>query len=282
MLARQTNGTKDSGMIYELEQPSSTTLAIDCRFPEALAVMEGNNPGWVFVDDLNAPKAALVWAQGVDGFYLVGDASSAVFRDELDFHTDQVLKPRLQNLGVDCFEISGDEDWGPVIKNALGKRDLEIGQQWVYTLRLAEQKTLTQPKATDGCRLLRVNPHLLVNLSVNNKLFLFSKLTHFWGSVDAFLNTGLGYVLVDEEEIASLCYSGFVAGNIHAIEIETVPSHRRKGYAEAVARAFLAECIEKHLQPHWDCMAENTASSQLAEKLGFTQSYEYTLYSFRL
>ena len=232
-------------MIYELEQPSSTTLAIDCRFPEALAVIQGNNPGWVFVDDPNAPKAALVWAQGMEGFYLVGDASRAAFLDELDFHTDQVLKPRLRSLGVDWFEISGGEGWDPVIKNALRKQDLESSLQWVYTLKLPEQKTLAPPEVVDGCKLLRVNPNLLFSLSLGNKQFLFSKLARFWGSVDAFLNTGIGYVLVDEEEIASLCCSGFVAGNTHAIDIETVHSQRRKGYGEIVARAFLAECIEK-------------------------------------
>ena len=52
--------------------------------------------------------------------------------------------------------------------------------------------------------------------------------------------------------------------------------------AQTVARAFVAECIEKHFQPHWDCMAENTASTRLAKKLGFTQSRVYTLYSFPL
>ena len=270
-------------MICELGQPSSTTLALDCRFPEALAVIEGNNPGWVFVDDPDAPRAALVWAQGIEGFYLVGDASSAGFLDELDSHTDEVLKPRLRTLGVDWFEISGDEGWDPVIKNAFSTRCLESGLQWVYTLRLAEQEALAQLATVDGHKPLRVDPHLLVNLSACSNQFLFSKLTHFWGSVDAFLSTGSVYVFVDEkEEIASLCCSGFVAGNVHAIDIETVRSHRRKGYAEAVAQAFLAECVERQLQPHWDCMAENTASSRLAEKLGLTRSHEYTLYSFRL
>jgi hypothetical protein len=230
-------------MIYELEQPSSTTLAIDCRFPEALAVIEGNNPGWVFVDDPNSPRAALVWAQGIEGFYLVGDAGSAVFLDELDFHIDQVFKPRLRNLGVDWFEISGGEGWDPVIENALRKRELESCLQWVYTLKLAEQKTPTRPEVAGGCKPLRVNPHLLVNPSLGNRQFLFSRLTHFWGSVDAFLKAGFGYVLVDGEGIASLCCSAFVAGSTHAIDIETVESHRRKGYAEAVARAFLAEWL---------------------------------------
>jgi hypothetical protein len=49
-----------------------------------------------------------------------------------------------------------------------------------------------------------------------------------------------------------------------------------------VAGAFVAACVEKRLQPHWDCMAENTASARLAENLGFTQSHVYALYSFRL
>jgi RimJ/RimL family protein N-acetyltransferase len=269
-------------MIHELEQQSGKILALECRFPEALAVIEGNNPGWVFVDDPNAPSAALVWAQGIDGFYLVGNARSEVFHVELDLHIDQVLMPRLNNLGVSWFEISGGEDWDPVIQNALSKRELNSNQQWVYILRTVEQETMTQPEVPDNCKLRRINERLFVNPNVSNKLFLFSKLTHFWGSVDAFLNNGLGYVLVEEEEIVSLCYSGFVAGTIHAIDIETEQSHRQKGYAETTARAFLAKCIEKHLHPHWDCMAENIASVHLAEKLGFSRSHEYTLYSFRL
>jgi len=234
------------------------------------------------VDDLNAPRAALVWAQGIKGFYLVGDANSAVFLEELDVYTDQVLKPRLHNLGIGWFEISGDESWNPVIENAFEKRNLESSQQRVFTLKPTTHESVMQLKTVDDGRLQKVDRHLLTGLSAGNKEFLFSKLVPFWGSVDAFLNAGLGHVLMDGAEIASLCFSGFVAGNTHVIDIETRASHRGKGYAELVARAFVAECIEKHLQPYWDCMAENTTSSRLAEKLGFTQSRVYTLYSFSL
>jgi hypothetical protein len=236
----------------------------------------------VFVDDLNTPRAALVWAQGIRGFYLVGDVNSAAFLRELDLYTDQVLGPRLHHLGVTCFEISGDENWKPVIENVFGKRELESSQQWVYTLKPRRHKPVTQRKVVGDCQLLRVDQHLLVDLPLGNKEFLFSKLVRYWGSVDTFLRTGLGYVLADGKEIASLCCSGLVAGNIHAVDIETEVSHRRKGYAEIVARAFVAECVEKHIQPHWDCMAENTASARLAEKIGFTRSQVYTLYSFPL
>jgi GNAT superfamily N-acetyltransferase len=170
----------------------------------------------------------------------------------------------------------------PVIENVFEKRNLKSSQQWVYTLTPTKHEPVMQLEADDGCELLRVNQRLLADLSAVNKEFLFSKLIQFWGSVDAFLNTGLGYALVDREEVASLCCSGFVAGNIHVIDIETEVSHRRKGYAEIVARAFIAECTEKCLRLHWDCMAENTASARLAEKIGFTQSHVYTLYGFSL
>jgi hypothetical protein len=269
-------------MIHELEQPSRSVLAIDCPFPEALAIIEGNNPGWVFVDDLCTPGTALVWAQGVQGFYLVGDASSALFLEELDAFTDQVLRPRLRNLGVAWFEISGDENWDAGIEDVFGERDLESSQQWVYTLKPSAYKCVTQLQAVSECQLLTVERCLLVDLPASSKEFLFSKLIPFWGSVDTFLDTGLGYVLVDGGEIASLCFSGFVADDIHVMDIETEVSHRRKGYAEAVAGAFVAECVEKHFRPHWDCMAENTASARLAEKLGLTRSHVYTLYSFAL
>ena len=269
-------------MIYELKQPCSNILAIDSPFPEALAVIEGNNPGWVFADDLNTPRTALVWAQGIEGFYLVGDTDSAAFIESLDDHIDQVLKPRLHTLGTTWFEVSGGKNWNAAIESAFEKRDLERSEQWVYTLKPAKCRAAMQPETVGDCKLLRIDRHLLADLSASNEGFLRSKLALFWGSESAFLKVGVGYALVCREEIASLCCSGFVSGNTHVIDIETIASYRGKGYAEAVAKAFIAECIERHLQPYWDCMAENVASAQLAQKLGFDRSHTYTLYSFPL
>ena len=269
-------------MIYELVPPCSNVLSIDCPFPEALAVIEGNNPGWVFADDLNTPRTALVWAQGIEGFYLVGDTDNTAFLESLDDNIDHVLKPRLHTLGTTWFEISGGKNWDSVIENVFGNRNLERSQQWVYTLKPTKCRTAVQPETVGDCKLQRIDQRLLADLSASNEEFLRAKLALFWGSERAFLKTGLGYVLVCGEEIASLCCSGFVSGNTHAIDVETEASHRRKGYAEAVAKAFVAACIERHLQPYWDCMAENVASAQLAQKLGFARSHTYTLYSFPL
>ena len=273
---------KNLKMIQELRQISGSILAMDILFPEVLAVVEGNNPGWVFVDDLNAPRAALVWAQGIEGFYLVGDAKSKVFLEELSIFTERVLKPRLNDLGKTWVEISGDKYWDPVIEKVYVKRTLESNQQWVYMLKPTRHKLLTQRKPVGDCELKTMDENLFVDLSAESKEFLITRLRKFWGSLKAFLSTGIGYVLVDGDEIVSLCFSSFVAGNIHVVDIETKELQRRRGYAEIVSQAYIADSIDRRFQLHWDCMAENTASARLAEKLGFRKSHVYTLYSFSL
>lgn len=46
---------------------------------EAKAVIEGINPGRVFVDDRKTPATALVWLGNNDGFLFIGDERNERF-----------------------------------------------------------------------------------------------------------------------------------------------------------------------------------------------------------
>jgi 3-dehydroquinate dehydratase len=269
-------------MIHELQQSSSKNFAMDSLFPEALAIVYGNNPGWIFVDDIEIPSAALVWAQGIEGFYLIGDANCEVFHEELEIYTDIVIKPRLNKLGKTELEISGDETWDLVMENIYKSQNLKSSQQWVFTLKPTTKKEFMQQKLDGDYEIKRINGDLIADLSVGSKEFLYSKIHSFWRNLEAFISRGKGFVLTNGEEIVSLCFSGFVSENIHVMDIETKESHRRKGYAEIVSQAYIADCIDEGFRLHWDCMAENYASIRLAKKLGFKKSHVYTLYSFSL
>jgi GNAT superfamily N-acetyltransferase len=269
-------------MIHELHNPGESDLAFESPFPEASAVLVGNNPGRAFVDDVKRPRSALVWAQGMQGFYLTGDADNAPFLEQVDTLVDEVLQPRLRDLGIAWFEVSGDDDWNPVIERVFAKRNLGSSQQWVYVARPTNHGSTAAMALPGDCRLATAEQCLAGDRRVTNESLLRSKISQFWGSADAFLGTGIGHALVCEGEIASLCFSAFAVGNVHVIDIETEVSHQRKGYAQTVARAFIAKCSERRLTLHWDCMAENTASVRLAEKLGLARSRAYTLYSFLL
>ena len=76
-----------------------------------------------------------MWAQGIEGFYLVGDPDYALFCDELDTFTEKTLKPRLYNLGIAWVEISGNEDLTPMIERIYKKRFLESSLQGTYWLK---------------------------------------------------------------------------------------------------------------------------------------------------
>jgi RimJ/RimL family protein N-acetyltransferase len=271
-------------VIRELDKPEfnplKRLLGSSVQFPEARSVLEGNNPGWVFVDGSTEPSTALVWAKGIQGFYLVGDERNPTFLDDLDACVDQVIAPRLLEMGLEWFEVSGSSKWDPVIEGVFGKRGLERGLQMVYWFDPFNNKPV--PFSETNYEIRQVGRRLVDETPLGNQDFLLSKICSFWEDIEAFLKLGLGYALVLENEIVSVCFSGFVSQAVQVIDIETLEKHRRMGYAEAVGRAFMDACLGRGLEPYWDCMAENLLSRRLAEKLGFTKRDEYALYSFQL
>lgn len=273
-------------MIYELEKRNfrsiSHLLAQGIRFPEVLSVVEGNNPGWVFIDKPDRPSTALVWSKGIEGLYLIGDENNTAFLRELNPYIDALIAPRMHKLRLDWFEICGNsEAWDPVIETVFRGRRLSQSLQCIYTFKLHLYESRWY-SAEVGCEVREADMNLLVESHLLNGKFVLSKIRRFWDSLEMFLDKGLGYVLVCQEEAASICFSAFVAGNTRAIDVETVEKYRRRGFAETVAREFVKECTQRGLRPHWECKQENVASAALAEKLGFGKSIEYKLYSFRL
>lgn len=273
-------------MICELEKRnfrSISPLATEgIRFPEVLSVVEGNNAGWVFADKPDGPTTALVWSKGIEGFYLVGDENNTAFLAELNPYIDEVIGPRVQKLRLSWFEVCGNrKTWDPVVETIFGERRLSQSLQCIYTLRPHLHESSSHPGEVDA-EVRKVGKSLLAEFRLRNREFVLSKIKRFWDSVEMFLEKGLGYVVVCQEDAPTICFSAFVADNIHAIDVETIEKYRRRGFAEIVASEFVKKCIQKDLRPHWECMQENVASTALAEKLGFRKSVEYKLYSFPL
>ncbi len=85
-------------MIYELNQSQfksiSHLLTGERINLEIKAVVEGYNPGWVFVDNVMEPKTAMVWSQGIKGFYFLGDVNSNEFNNYLETYIKYIIAPR--------------------------------------------------------------------------------------------------------------------------------------------------------------------------------------------
>ncbi|OAB36702.1 acyl-CoA thioesterase [Paenibacillus macquariensis subsp. defensor] len=252
-------------------------LTDPCNNIEVRAVVNGNNPGWVYVDHLTEPTAVLVWIQGQEGFHIVGDEHSEPFRIGLEAYMTQHIEPRLQKLGVNWVEISGETQlWGQTIQEIFTSRDISSDIQHVFTLK--GNIDTSEFMVEDKIMIRRIDANLLNSRRLDNHSFLEEKINRFWDSVDAFLQLGFGYIVEHNNNVVSACFSAFVDKEIHAIDIETLEGYKRNKYGTAVAKAFMEECKQKGISPYWDCSPENTGSITVAKSLGLTPYCDYKIF----
>ena len=99
---------------------------------------------------------------------------------------------------------------------------------------------------------------------------------HF-GSKEAYLEQGRGFVVVKDGAPVAMASSYTVYREGIEIEIDTLEGERRKGLAAAVGATLILSCLSDGLYPSWD--AANMDSVRLAEKLGYEFSHEYCCYA---
>ncbi len=250
--------------------------------PEVLSVVRGMSPGRVFVDNTTTPCGALVWSQGIEGFYVIVNAESPAFFKHLDGYVQKAIIPQMKSLGLDCFEISGDDsDLDENIERIFASQTIKRSHQCVYRSSndLNDSNRLI---SLDSKKIRRIDSDLLSDPQLENRKFLHSKLSRFWSDHDLFLSAGIGFAIIEEQAIASLCFSAFVAESTHVVDVETVAAFQNNGFAEMVAIAFLQECSRRRFNLYWDCMSTNSGSRRLAEKIGLAMVRKYTLYSFQI
>ncbi|RDW17282.1 GNAT family N-acetyltransferase [Oceanobacillus chungangensis] len=250
---------------------------------EAKAVIEGINPGRVFVDDIGSPTAGLIWLGNNDGFFFIGNENNDEFNNELNYFIDKVIMPEAKKVSLDYFEGIGDhQKWDLTIKKLFEHRKLESWKQRVYLLQKEDYRSNYESDIEQGYEVVKICNNFLENRenSIKNIEFLHSKIMEFWSSIENFLNDGIGYCIVYESEIVSICFSGFVVGNVHCIGIETFEEHRGKKLAKKLAHRFVKDCLENDSVPYWDCMESNKPSIAVAENIGFKNVSNYKGYYF--
>ncbi|WP_155592265.1 GNAT family N-acetyltransferase [Lysinibacillus cavernae] len=252
---------------------------------EAIAVVEKINPGRIFVDNSNQPTSGLIWLGNNDGFIFFGNEQNEGFNNELNHFIDNVIIPEAKKVQLKWFEgIGNHEKWDNIIAKVFEHRKLGSWNQWVYTLQQGNYKGQSEPIIDQGYKVIKISNTLLKNsdYSIKNIEFLQSKIVEFWSSMDTFLNKGMGYCIIYQNEVVSTCFSGFVVGNVHCIDIETLEAHQGKKLAQKLAHSFVKDCLRNNIVPYWDCMEMNKSSVAVAENIGFERVFNYVGYEFLL
>lgn len=249
---------------------------------ESKAAIENMHSNRIFVDDLLSPTSGFIWLGSNNGFIFIGNEENVGFNSQLSHHFNTVIKPEANKMGLTGFEAIGDHPkWNKTIKSVFGE-NLKGYNQKVYELRKDHYIQKHDPLLEQGYETVKITNSILENNgseTYRNIEFLQSKVLQFWPSFDKFLQHGLGNMVVYKNEIVSICFSGVVAGNVHGIDIETLPHHQGKKLAQKGAHAFVQDCFENEITPYWDCMEINEPSVSVAEKIGFRNKHNYSWYS---
>lgn len=249
---------------------------------EVKAVIAGVNPGRIFVDNISSPNSGLIWLGNNDGFFFIGNAENEEFNKEMKHLINNVIKPEAKKVGLNCFEgIGNHSKWNKTIERIFQHRNLKSWNQRVYTLRKEDYENHHESKIEQGYTVLKMDKALYENNNTFKNIdFLQSKILEFWSSPDHFFNEGIGYCIVYDDLIVSVCFSGFVFENIHCIDIETMEEHQGKKLAQKITHSFVKDCLENNITPYWDCMELNKPSVAVVENVGFINVCNYVGYYF--
>lgn len=250
---------------------------------EAKAVIEGINPGRVFVDDRDSPTTGIIWLGNNDGFIFIGNEKNDSFNSELNQFIDSVIRVEAKKVGLGFFEgIGNHPKWNETILKLFEHRQVGSWKQRVYILESKDYRKIYEPDMEPGYDMVKIDESLFENKdgSIQNITEIQDKVSENWASIEMFFQEGIGYGIVHENNIVSTCLSGFVVEKTHSINIQTLEKHRGKKLAQKLAHAFVQACFKREYTPYWDCMESNKPSIAIAENVGFKKSFTYLGYDF--
>jgi RimJ/RimL family protein N-acetyltransferase len=213
------------------------------------AMLNGDTAGRVLTDDLAHPMWAAVQELAYDrGLYLGGDLSMPVVRGVIE-------RARQDGDVVFCF-------WPDDARFAgwLPPPDYD-GEAIDFTDRTGDLAPLM--RAPEGCDVRRIDAALLRRKSD------YEAIVTSYGSEMAALTKGIGYYLMQGDDILCEAFTGPPVDGMIEVGVETHEPYRRRGYATVTCAHLIQACEAMGYETFWNAAAQNAASIALARRLGY-------------
>ncbi len=251
-------------MVYKVERNNREILASlfkNDKNPHILSALQGYM-GDAWVDNLESPTVAMITISIF--VYFAGDSSCNVARELLL----ELPKKRLI--------IPESEQWEILLKTVL-KGSIKKHQRHTFVQNVNNFDIIKLEKMTkalpEGYTIKRIDKQLATD---PNLIELPIDYAEPFDSVDDFLNRGIGFWALHNNQVVCGATSGAIYSKGFEIDIETHINHKGKGLATAIAATFILYCLNIGLYPAWE--AANEISVKLAEKLGYVYEASFDCY----
>ena len=230
------------------------------------AVLEGQNPGQVWIDVREAPTRCMVVAH-VGAIFIGG-----VWEQQaLDLAIMALRREREIFL---AWPQQGMGSLRPPNQYSLVFPRLEF---WDRAPELAGDLHSPFARARNlPARLAfrRIDADLLRRCAWRDQM------VDFCGSEDAFERLALGFCLLRDDDILCEAYASSRGAGLWEIGVVTTERERGKGYAALTCAQLILACEAQGTPTMWSCDIANTASAATARRLGYRIERPYIFYYY--
>lgn len=269
--------TPAANVIHELEQAQYERVRPMFRplryHLASAAVIDGNSPGRVFVDDVARPRTAFMLSP--EGCYLVGEPGNGAFNRA--FNGAVIAERALGEQVSVLFLVVHPEAWRARLPEMLKPHAPVEMKRRHYVCRALRHDW--RARLPEGYSVRRIDRPLLDGSEPVVPDHVTGWMENNWGSIGGFLRDGFGFVTVGGGEVVSWCLTDCVSGDRCEIGIRTAPAHRRRGLAAATAAAAVEHALSQGFSMvGWHCPEDNLGSIRTAERVGFQRERDYIAY----
>lgn len=194
-------------MHKKLLNPSVDNIEVHC-------VINGMNSGRVFADSQTMPTSAMVFSQGVGGFYFAGDSDNITFVREINKYIDNALAPELLRKDIRRFEFSGEtDDWAPAFDAVFQDRPVEKTHQLIYRLSYDAWDNHTHRELKDGYELRNIDMKLYNDRDTIDISLLSNEMPLWWDSWEGYDEYAFGYCMIVHNKPTGL-YKNLLFGHV--------------------------------------------------------------------
>jgi len=241
------------------------------------ALLAGDSPGEIYLDDLDYPQAALAWT--MKRLFLAGRSDNEAINGALrEFFVEKIYPDAIEQ-GLDGFTVFyTPDDWGTVIADVIlaGKHPINDLRHYY---RCEEIKHNWREILPHGYSLVEVDQQLVENKALGNLDELIEEVNSECESVAAFLEHRFGICVLHGDELVTWCLSEYNSAGRCEIGIATQPDHQRKGLATAASLALVETSLGRdYREVGWHCYAGNEPSIATALAAGFEKVSQYPAY----